>query len=587
MMVSVQQRVSLQASLLLACSLLWALGGCRPDLEIQLPPTGAMLVGDAPVEVVVNGVAGAAQVEGLDNDPGELVEADDEGRVSRFVPAHDGLGFVTVVTEGSPRAYAVRSWHQGEFLDPAELQRDVATGRLDQPLLDSVTALVGQSLAQSNLARYAVNPVVLDTPVGDLLLNIRDAGAENVHIDVQVDAAGLVRLTARLTGVQIWYQAEQASLNWAIDYGTAADPIYGVGSFDWVEIAGFINLPSLLCDPDPTLPCEAGSFLNEVVVTHSEAAVDDPNCELLWGLLDLCGVVSSSLEEQLPGPLAAVAEAAAAHVLKHLVQSLDPVLDVQFERPIQRQLSLTGVRAEDHSVVLEYSGFIGAVTPEVAASDQGVLKRPMTSPGGSGICVGRPAINALSFAAWDAGNLRNIEFDNGQLVSFGLPAQVPWTDIRKATIEALLPPVLEYREDSAWLDLGGIRAVVDAGTWGEAVLFAAGQMPVRVAANDQGGLTLVLNLADDGSRQTRVLGVGFDEAHPLLDRGMALEIIEAVVPGLMSQVLRDLANLTIPEIVIPPLEGSGAVDLTGQVMMASEAVRIVEDAWCVPTTLEF
>ena len=83
------------------------------------------------------------------------------------------------------------------------------------------------------------------------------------------------------------------------------------------------------------------------------------------------------------------------------------------------------------------------------------------------------------------------------------------------------------------------------------------------------------------------MGVGFEEAHALLDRGTAVEIIEAVVPGLMAQVLKNLANLTIPEIVIPPLEGTSAVSLTGQVVMASQDVQIVEDAWCVPTTLQF
>jgi hypothetical protein len=39
--------------------------------------------------------------------------------------------------------------------------------------------------------------------------------------------------------------------------------------------------------------------------------------------------------------------------------------------------------------------------------------------------------------------------------------------------------------------------------------------------------------------------------------------------------------------VIPPLDSTGTVSLTGQVRMATEDVEIVEDAWCVPTTLEF
>jgi hypothetical protein len=273
--------------------------------------------------------------------------------------------------------------------------------------------------------------------------------------------------------------------------------------------------------------------------------------------------------------------------LKHLVQSLDPTLGVQFDRPIQSDLFLRGVRTEDNSVVLEYSATITAIEPRIAGEGQGVLARPMTTPGGSGICVGQPAINALGFAAWDAGNFASIEFDYDQLVAFGMPSRAPWDNIRKATVEKALPPLLEFREGSAWLDLGGIRAVIDTGPFGEAVLHAGGQVPVRIGVNDEGGLTLVVNASDDGSRTIRLLGVGFEEAHPLLDRGAAIEIIEATIPGLMSGVLKDLANLTIPQIVIPPLDDPSSTSLTAHVILAASGVQIVEDAWCIPATLEF
>jgi hypothetical protein len=49
----------------------------------------------------------------------------------------------------------------------------------------------------------------------------------------------------------------------------------------------------------------------------------------------------------------------------------------------------------------------------------------------------------------------------------------------------------------------------------------------------------------------------------------------------------DLANLTIAEIEIPPLNDPESSALFGQVKMDIGNVQIVEDAWCVPTTLEF
>ena len=54
-----------------------------------------------------------------------------------------------------------------------------------------------------------------------------------------------------------------------------------------------------------------------------------------------------------------------------------------------------------------------------------------------------------------------------------------------------------------------------------------------------------------------------------------------------SASLGDLANLAIAEIVIPPLDDTSTITLTGQVVLATDDVQIVEDAWCVPSTLEF
>lgn len=573
--------------LFLAVVILGSALGCRPDLAIVSPPVGSMLDGEVPVEIVVAGATRTVLIDSLQADTGEWLDGDENNEIRHHVPAHDGLGFVSVETEQAPKAYAVRAWHQGQFLDPREVQDNIATGRLDQPLLDAVTDLVGRSLIELNLARYAENPVSMGAPVGTLSLDIVHATAEDVALVAQVDDEGVLHLTANLSDVRIEYQADHNSLGWLMDYGTASDPFYGVGTFENVGIVSTVNLPSLLCAPDPAVPCEAGEFLEGVVISHSAVEIDDPNCEFLWGWIDLCGLVATYFEDQLPPPLADAAEGSASHVLKHLVQSLDPSLGVQFEHPIQRDLFLGGIRAEANAVVLEYSANIAAIEPSVAREGQGVLARPMTTPGGSGICVGQPAINALAFAAWDAGNLARIEFDYEQLVAFGMPSRPPWDNIRKATVEKTLPPLLEFREGSAWLDLGGIRAVVDTGPFGNAVLHAGGQVPVRIGVNDEGGLTLVVNSSDDGSRGIRLLGVGFEEAHPLLDRGAAIKIIEATIPGLMVGVLKDLANLTIAEIVIPPLDDPNSTSLTGHVVLTTSAVQIVEDGWCVPATLNF
>ena len=67
----------------------------------------------------------------------------------------------------------------------------------------------------------------------------------------------------------------------------------------------------------------------------------------------------------------------------------------------------------------------------------------------------------------------------------------------------------------------------------------------------------------------------------------SVEIIRAAIPGLINRVLKDIANLTLPQIVIPPLDPTSASPLTGDVELDAAGVEIVGDGWCIPARLQF
>ncbi len=559
---------------------LLVLTGCVRDVDIHEPAPGSMFLAGDPIPLVVETDAGSLDV---DLSAARFADAYDvEDRLERTLPPADGLGVVVVAPDGNEEQAATRAFLQGRFRDPAETQPGVVTAWLTPELLDggraSVAGLLTDMLMEVGLARYVESPVVMPIPVGNLTMDIANVEHGPMTLSLFVDEARRLRLRADISTVVMTYTATHDTMPWAVDYGDPEAPEYGVGTLEWVTVVGTVNLDYLGCRRGAS--CNDDEVLHDVEVRHSGLSVEDANCIVL-GVIDVCSTVEDWMEGGIKVPLAAAAAAATGHTLTHLVSSLEPELGLAFPKPIRKEMELGRAVTRGDSVVLEYDGLIGAVEPVVATEGQGVLRRDDEVEDGHGICLGEGVVNAVSFAAWDAGNLTDLRYTPEQLLEWGLPNEFPWTSIEGARVSAMLPPVLEVRGAQVWVDVGGIVGVVDAGDFGEAIVRGSATVPVEIVRTAAG-----VRLTVRGSNhELRILGLGFDEAHDLLNREEAARIVEVIVPAMLEGLFEELSNLQLPELGVPPLlpeEGSTA---RGDVALDLAGIEVVANGWCVPSSI--
>ncbi|GEM_PF-3537724 len=556
------------------------LSGCVADVDIQSPLPGSMFNAGDPVPLVVE-----TDADRLVVDLSAAAFADDfdvDARLEQTLPAADGLGVVVVAPEGHEEQAATRAFLQGRFREPTELQTNIVTAWLTPALLDggddTVAGLLTDMLMEVGLARYVESPVVMPIPVGNLILDIAEVTHGPMELSLFVDDARRLRLRADITDVVMTYTGTHDTMPWAVDYGPPEAPEYGVARLAEVTVVGTVNLDHLGCRRGAE--CSGADVLEDEEVRHSGVQVEDANCVVL-DVIDVCSTVEDWMDGGIKAPLAAAAAAATGHTLTHLVSSLEPELGIAFPKPIEKAMQFGRAVTRGHSVVLEYDGRIEAVTPTIAAEGQGVLRREDEVEDGYGICLGEAVVNAVSYAAWDAGNLTDLEYSPEQLLEWGLPNEFPWTSIEGSRVSALLPPVLEVRGEQVWVDVGGIVGVVDAGDFGEAIVRGSATVPVEIVHSED-----TVRLTVRGSNHDlRILGLGFDEAHDLLNREEAARIVEVIVPAMLEGLFEQLSNLQLPELGVPPLlpeEGSTA---RGDIAMDTSGIDVVANGWCVPASL--
>lgn len=555
--------------------------GCVPDVSIESPAPGAMFLAGDPVPLVATTDADTLTVATVGT--GHRVEGEPaDGVLEQTLPAVDGLGVLVVSPDGDEDNGVTRAFLQGRLLDPQEVQRSVVTAWLTPELLDgspgTVAGLITDMLAEVGLERYVDSPIALAVPVGTLTMMLEDVQHGAVSIALSVDAAQRLRLRADIDGVTLAYTSDHDTMPWLLDYGDPENPDVGVATLDHVTVLATVNLDFLGCRPGTT--CMSDDVLRDVDVRHEGFRIEDSNC-IVGGLLDLCSTVEDWLRSGIKAPLADAAAAATEHALEHLVSSLQPDLGIAFPKPIQKDLHFARAAARGDSVVLEYDGQVRAVSSVESAPGQGILHRPTELEAGRGICLGEPLVNALSFAAWDGGNLRDLPYTQDELLEWGLPEEFPWTAIESARVSALLPPVLEVRDGVVWVDVGGVVGVVDAGDFGETIVRGSATVPVSIVRTDEG---VRLSVRESGAR-LRILGLGFDVAHDLLNRSEAGEIIQVIVPAMLEGLFEQLSRLQLPELSIPPLDPEAGSTVSADIDLDLSGVAVEGNGWCVPASL--
>ncbi len=509
-------------------------GACteKAPVEILDPAPGAMLEAGADVQVTLKTDDANVEVNG--------VRVGAKGTQTVTVDEVDGLGFIVAEVPGDP-LLAVRSFHQGTYRSPTDFHPDTMAVRIGPSALGtdpaSVATLSSALLTDAELESYVNDPLTMTVTVGlpvTVTVNVDSVTSPDVAVDLWFDN-GVLRFSAVLTDVDV-------------DYTATASVLSSNGTARYSEIT---------VDGDVTVALE-GVTLSNVQVTNTDPTITDS------GGLPSAGVqtLANLLSDEVPPAVADAAQAAADAVFTHLVQNLRPQVGVAFDRPVTQDIRVDSLEQLTAGVLLDYSTQIQAETPQVAQADSGVLARVDSDDtvDGSAISVrvGRALVNQFAFALWDAGNFAGLTYTKAELEGMGMQElEFPYDKLNQATVSLLLPPLLEWDAEGAWLDLGGIQIDIDVAGAPNTTAWTAGRVPVDLVQQDN-----ALRLVVDSSRDVTLREVGFDKMSKLVSANKVLRLLNTAVPGVVDTVFGSLPTIELVPSMLPRLDGSDGPTVT-------------------------
>ena len=522
-----------------------ALSGCMEEAAVKIvePAQGAMLASGKAVTVTVEADADEVLIGG------KAVSGDETFTTS--VAAADGLGFVTAEIPGD-ELIAVRSWHQGTFRKPHDWQPNQLSIQLGEKALStglvSVASIIAELLKDEELAPFIKNPLTVSIMLVPVTVTVKSVKAPKVVVAIKQDDKGL-HFLAKMSEVKAKYTAAAALFTSS-----------GTATYKEIQVTGDVSLA-----PGKVL-------LSKVATTASSPAIQDTGGLPVGGVQALTGLFNVDVTK-------AVAEAAAKAaqtVFLHLLKEIRPTVGLEFKKPIKQETALEKVALQKSTIALWYKLRIQAATPKVARPGQQVLARAFKSPaapksGGVGAYCGSGMVNQFGFAVWDAGNTEGISFTSGELEKLGMDQlSFPYSQMDRATIGLLLPPLLEWSKDGPRLDIGGVEAVIEISAADDVKAWTAASVPVKLEQVKEG-----LRLVQDKSRKVTMRKVGFDQMSDLADQQEVLRILNTAVPGVVHNVFGSLPTIELPTLQIKRLDGSKGPTLAP----ALTAVTVRPDHW--------
>lgn len=512
---------------------------CTPAVGVLTPSRGAMLDAGEDVSVLVQISRGSATVNG---EPAAELGG---GLWSATVPEVEGLGVLQAAVAGTD-ALDLRSWHQGSFGEPGAAQPQALQVGLGAAALcggePSLCWLVESLMSGEDLVAYVDNPL----DVSGMEVTVESAVAAAVWVTLEPGAELPVTIT--MDGLAVDYTADYLLYQ---SSGTAV--------FCEVVIDGTLGFEG------------AAGQLTVTEVESCDAVVEDDGV-LPSSILDL---LVAALQSELEEAMAGAAVGATEQLVAELVAQAGPLPAVDFDKPLTAAAEARSITGSNDGLALAYDASILAATPAVAVEGQGLMlgSEASVAPGESAltVAVGSPVVNALAFAAWDAGNFEGLVFTREELEAAGMPAlEFPYDQLQQAEIQLLLPPLLAWRDDGPWLELGGISADLSVRASRDAGLATAAYLPVQLAQGEAG---LMLQL--DPDRAVQLEAVGFDELNELADPEQAATLVEAAAPAVLDRVFGELPAVTLPDLAFTSLDGDAGPVLS----LELETLEEREDHW--------
>ena len=505
----------------------FSLTACVDEAEILIlePARAAMLAKGQQVTVKIQGTADQVTVNGATTITGADV-------FSTSLPPADGLGFVYATQPGDD-FIAVRSWHQGDYNPAHGWHADTLPIRAGKGVLStdqvSVAGIIGELIAKEELAGFVNNPI-------KMTLTIVVPAPVNVIVTSAIAATATITIT--ISNHKVSFEALLTDL--LVKYKATATVVNSTGTalYKTMKITGDVALDT-----------------SQTTVSNLKVDAGSPQITDGGGLpAAVIQVFANLLDPEIKKAISEATGAAIKGIITQFMAEIRPTVGLTFPKPIKQESTLNKISVQPTTLDLAYKTKIEATTPATAAASHKVLTRVIpahtdTVPGLSAY-VGSGLVNQYAFAMWDAGNLAGITFTKSELEAVGMGAlDWPYSNLEQVTLSVLLPPLLEWRADGPYLDVGGVEARISITHVEDSTAWTAASVPVKLERKGD-----ELRLKPDPTRKTSIRKVGFDKMSDLADQDKVMTLLHTAVPGVVDKVFGSLPSVVMPQVTFSKLD---------------------------------
>lgn len=526
----------------------------KPKIKIEAPDQGQFLPANTPIQVEISGPSDQldrVRINGGDAFP--LIRLG-SNRVAFTHPAVDGVGFVTADLPDDP--YLVnRSWLQGEFIPSAAWYPDTFTLRIAGAELNegnsSIAGLLQKTLENAEVSEF-VNPIEIEFGTLQAQVIIDSAVIEQLTVTLMIEDDQL-RVNLVISPLILTYRIES-------DLITTT----GSGRYDIIRV-----------NSDTLTEPRGVTLLNPDVELSDLEVQDDQLPDWILNLL-----IEGLLDQFKSAVTEAISEVT-MEVTGQLFSQLRPTLGLELPFPINQETTLAGVFPLSGGLELQYQTKVGAVSPQMIAAAGALSASPpreLIGWAGSSIHIGKPLLNQYAFAAWDAGNFSNLAYSRARLEALGLgELEFPYSNIERAVVHLLLPPIAGWDAGGAYLELGGIKVDMKIDLSKDTQAWTSARIPIKLVQ-----MNGALRILRDENREIIAQPIMLNRLNVLAERNEVLKLIRVALPGVVADVFGELPVIRLPQLTVQGLPDAPQLTIDPRVIGVSNLV----DQWRVELDLE-
>ena len=510
---------------------------CQKNLEINIvsPERGSIFDKNDQVPIYITTFGGKIFINNVNT--GKSFE------YSANLPPKQGLVFIKASKPGED-LFDVVSYLQGDLRNSENFLSQAVKANLGENIINneevSFASLTSDLMQGEELVSFVENPIIINTEIAyvpvTIVVNVTSVVSSDIDVNLKFENEKL-KFSSVLHNVNIEYTSDSSGLKSS-----------GMAFYEQMNVSGELVLN-----------------LKDVDLINIKASASEPEIHDNGGIPDVVfSLFSDDLNEKVKEAIAVTTKNASKSVFHTLMTKLIPKISLEFDKPIEQFTETEQINTTTNAVNLSYKTKVYAKNPQKKIDNHKFLITEndyLTSSKDMTLSFGSNLVNQIAFAMWNAGNTDNITYTKDELIALGMDKPSGfYSKFEKTVINLLLPPVLEWENQTPYLAMGGIEMKIFLDGGDSITARTASKVPVKLLF-DEDYVMLEMN----ESKKIQIYDISYNKTNTLLKTNKTNHLLATAMPGVVKDLFGKFPIVKMTSVKLPKLNFNDYINLSTKV----------------------